>query len=77
MRGGVGGHGGAFLGSWAVPGLCGGFGALRGTEGLQGGGLLNGLLVLACPHLGVSLTNRSAEQSKRSAYMLEHQGDRG
>ncbi len=39
--------------------------------------LLNGLVVLGCPHLGVAATNRSAEQSKRSAYMMAHQVGRG
>ncbi len=47
------------------------------VAGRWGADLLNGLVVLGCPHLGVAGTNRSAEQSKRSAYMMAHQVGRG
>jgi pimeloyl-ACP methyl ester carboxylesterase len=48
-------------------------GATAGATATAAHGLLDGLIVLGLPHTGISLTNMSSEQNKRSSYMLSFQ----
>jgi pimeloyl-ACP methyl ester carboxylesterase len=43
------------------------------TAGRWGGDLLDGLVVLGLPHLGVAATNMDSDQQKRSSYILTFQ----
>lgn len=47
-----------------------GGGVAWATAGLYGKELVNQLIVMALPHLGVSNTNITSKQYKRSSYML-------
>jgi hypothetical protein len=47
------------------------------VAGRWGKEILDGLVVMGCPHVGILLTNQSDEQNRKFEYMKAHQVRKG